>query len=219
MEHEQKRKNVIFLSSSAINLAKIFAQNNTHYDVFLILDKRFPFSIEDETLDNFYSFTFDKKKIFEKDKERYFDNLALFLEDFSPDIIVCNNYYKLLPQSFIDFMKFRNSKLQIINIHHADLRIKDENENRLYKGLQADIKEMIDEAMIISTIHTIDDAQMDEGNHIMYSYETTIKELKQKGIAKKKEDILNYSIRGRIISYHERTKVLKLLTKGIDSFW
>lgn len=219
MEKELERKNVVFLSSSAVNLAKLFAQKNSHYDVFLILDKRFPFSIEDENLDNFYSFTFDKKKIFEKDKERYFDNLALFLEEFTPDIIVCNNYYKLLPQSFIDFVKFRNPKIKIINIHHADLRIISDSGKLLYEGLQADIKEMMDEAMIITTIHTIDDSQMDKGDHIMYSHETTIKELKQKGVCKKKEDILNYSVRGRIISYHERTKVLNLLIKGIDSFW
>lgn len=218
MNKQDLRKNIIFLSSSPVNIAKLFAKNKKEYDIFLILDRKFPFTIEDNNLDNFYPFIFDNNKIFNKNKEKYFDNLTLFIEEFNPDIIICSNYYKLLPKSFIEFMKFRNPKLKIINIHHADLRIKNEKGDMIYKGLQADIKEMLDEGMLISTIHTIDDEKMDEGEHIMYSYETTLKELKQKGICKKKEDIINYSIRRRIINYHEKSKILKILIKGVDSF-
>lgn len=211
---EKKRNSIVFLSSSYVNLAKLFAENNKDFDVFLIIDRKFPFEIED--LDNFYTFTFDKKKIYEKDKERYFDNLAVMVNDYNPDFIVCSNFTKLLPNSFIDFMKFRNSKIKIINLHHGDLRIKDEQGNIRFEGLQADIKEFLDEGMIITSIHHIEDDGMDNGAKIAYSHETTIKELKQKGFVHKVEDILNYRLRNVILSYHERTKVLKLLRRVLD---
>ena len=205
----EKRKNIIFLSSSFVNIAKNFAENNKDYDVFLILDRKFPIEFED--MDNFYTYTFAQEKLFEKDKESYFDNLAVFIEEFKPDFIITNNFTKLLPKSFIEFMKFRNSKITIINIHHADLR---ENEN--YKGLSADIKQFLQDSEIITTIHKIEDEKMDEGEVLAISFPTTLKELKQKGLINKKEDILNLRLRNVIISYHERTKVLKLLKKTIE---
>jgi len=210
---EQKRKNLVFLSSSYVNIAKLFAQNNRDYDVFLILDRKFPFNIEDEELDNFYSFVFDKQKLFDRNSEKYFDNLAVFVNEYHPEFIIASNYSKLIPKSFIEFMKFRNSKIQILNIHHGDLRILDENKDMRFKGLNADRKEMIDEGMIITTIHRIEDERMDEGQVLDYSHETSLRELKQKGFMHKTEEILNYRIRNVVLSYHERTKVLKLLTR------
>jgi len=213
---EEKRKSIVFLSSSFVNLAKLFALSNRNCDVFLILDRKFPINIEDEELDNFYSFTFDKGKVFERDKNVYFDNLAVYLEQFNPDVIICNNYTKLLPKNFIEFVKFRNSSIKILNIHHADLRIKDEKGEMRFKGLNSDMKEMIDEGMIISTIHRIENEKMDEGEQLAFSHETTIKELKQKSILHNPQEILNYRLRNVVLSYHERTKVLKLLKKTIE---
>ncbi len=209
-----KRKNIIFLSSSYVNLAKLFAKNNPDLDVFLVLDRKFPFEIED--LDNFYTYTFDKNKMFDSDKERYFDNLAIFLNQFSPDFFITNNYTKLLPKSFIDFFKFTNSKVKMINIHHADLRILDDEGDMKFKGLNADIKEFIDEAMIITTIHLIEDEKMDTGKKLSFSHETTLKELKTKSVIHGNEDLLNFRKRNIVRAYHERTKVLKPLRKVID---
>ena len=208
-----QRKSIVFLSSSYVNLAKLFAMNNNDYDVFLILDRKFPQDFEDEEFDNFYVFTFDNNKQFEKDKEKYFDNLSVFLEQFKADFIICSNYSKLLPKSFIEFQKFRNSKIKIINIHHGDLRILDEKNDLKFKGLNADVKQFLDEEMIITTIHLIEDEKMDEGKHLTYSHETSLKELKQKHLIHKKEDIINLRLRNVILSYHERTKVLNLLSK------
>lgn len=213
-ESEKQRKHIVFLSSLYVNLAKLFAENNKDFDVFLIIDRKFPFEIED--LDNFYTFTFDKKKIYEKDKERYFDNLAVMINKYDPDFIVCNNFSKLLPKSFIEFMNFRNPNIKILNLHHGDLRIKDDEGKMRFEGLQCDIKEFLDEAMIITTIHHIEDDGMDNGAKIAYSHETTLKELKQKAYAHKREDILNYRLRNVILSYHERTKVLKLLRRVLE---
>ncbi|MCA9497439.1 MAG: hypothetical protein KC589_10950, partial [Nanoarchaeota archaeon] len=140
-----------------------------------------------------------------------------FINEFNPDIIISNNFSKLFPQSFIDFQKFRNSNIKIINIHHADLRILNEKKEMIYKGLNADIKEFLDEAMIITTIHKIENEKMDEGEKIAFSHETTLKELKQKSILHKTEDIINLRIRNVVLSYHERTKVLRLLKKVIDN--
>lgn len=211
---QKRRKSIVFLSSSFVNLAKLFAEKNPDFDIFLILDRRFPIEFED--LDNFYTFTFNKSKMYDKFKERYFDNLGVFVNNYEPDVIITNNYTKLLPQSFIDFMKFTNPKIQILNIHHADLRILDEKNQMRFKGLSADIKQMLDEGMLISTIHKIEDKNIDNGEKLAYSYETTLKELKQKGLFQKKEDILNLRLRNVAISYHERTKVLNLLRKVID---
>ncbi len=211
-----ERKKIVFLSSSYVNLAKLFAQNNSEYDVFLVLDRKFPFDIEDEELDNFYSYIFDKKKIFERDKEAYFDNLGIYINEFEPDLIVCSNFSKLLPKSFLEFIRFTCPKIKIINIHHGDLRIKDEKGDMKFAGLNSDIREFIDEAMIISTIHLIEDENMDTGKPLAYSYETTLKELKQKGYINNKDDILNYRLRNVVLSYHERTKVLKLLKKVVS---
>lgn len=208
------RKKIVFLSSSFVNLALLFAQENKDYDVFLIIDRKFPMDFED--LDNFYSYTFDKNKIYDRNHEQYFDNLGLYVNEFEPDYIVTSNFTKLLPQSFIDFMRFTNSKIQILNIHHGDLRILDTDNKMRFAGLSSDIKQMLDEAMIITTIHLIEDIGMDTGKQLAYSYETTLKELKQKGLFNKKEDILNLRLRNVALSYHERTKVLKLLRKVLE---
>ena len=207
-----ERKNIIFLSSSYVNLAKLFAMNNNDYDVFLVLDRKFPQDFEDEELDNFYVYTFDKNKQFEKDKEKYFDNLSVFIEKFESNIIVCSNFSKLLSKSFIEFQKFRNSKIKIINVHHGDLRVIENNKMK-FEGLNSDIKQFLDEGKIVSTIHLIENEKMDQGKQLAYSYETSFKELKQKGFVHKKEDILNLRLHNVIKSYHERTKVLNLLSK------
>jgi len=213
-EEDIIRKNIVFLSSSFVNLGRLFAENNPEFDVFLILDRKFPFEIED--IDNFYTFTFDKNKIFEKNREKYFDNLALMINDYNPEFIITSNFTKLIPQSFIDFMKFRNNNLNILNIHHADLRIIENNLEMKYVGLNAEIKQFLDEEQIITTIHLIDEEKMDSGKQIAYSHETTLKELKVKGLIHNKEDILNLRLRNVILSYHERTKVLRLLGKTLD---
>lgn len=207
-------KKIVFLSSSYVNLAKIFAMNNPECDVFLILDRKFPFEIED--LDNFYSYTFNKQKIYEKDKEKYFDNLAVMINDFEPDFIITNNFMKLLPKSFLDFIKFRNKKTKIINIHHGDLESLDINGDMKYKGMHGYIKEFLDNEEIITTIHEIENEKMDEGKRLVFSNPTTLKELKQKHLIKVKEDIINLRMKNVILSYHERTKVLKLIKKIIN---
>jgi folate-dependent phosphoribosylglycinamide formyltransferase PurN len=214
IRRDEIKKKIIFLSSSYVNLAKFFASENKEYDVFLIIDRKLPFEIED--LDNFYTFNFDYNKLFERDRSKYFDNLSLFINKFEPDLIVTNNYTKLLPKSFIDFFKFTKN-LDIINIHHADLRIKDDNGDMRYKGLTGDIKQFLDEGMFISTIHKIENEKIDEGEKLAFSHETTFKELKQKGIFSKKEDIFNLRRKNLAISYHERTKVLNPLKKVVSN--
>jgi len=206
-----ERKNILFLSSSFVNIAKIFAENNPNYDVFLVIDRKFPFEIED--LDNFYPFTFNQDKVFERNREKYFDNLAVFTNEFEPDLIITNNFSKLLPASFIDFAKFRNSKMSIINIHHGDLTVNDTDGGMAYAGLNSDIKEFLSDEEIVTTFHLIEDAQMDTGEQLGFSHPTTLKELKQKSLVHKKEDILNLRLRNVILSYHERTKCLNLLKK------
>ena len=52
------KSSVVFLSSSFVNLGKLFAEISPEYDVFLIFDRKFPHEYED--LDNFYTYTFDK---------------------------------------------------------------------------------------------------------------------------------------------------------------
>ncbi len=211
-----KKVNIVFISSSFINLAFLFAQKNPNFDVFLILDKKFPSSFEEESLENFYSFTFDKNKIFEKNKEKYFDSLSIFIEQFEPDIIVSSNFHKLIPNSFINFLKFRNSKIKIINIHHADLRVIEDKEIK-FKGLNGMEKQFLSDLQFLSTLHFIEDEKMDEGEQISYSHETNLKELKQKNLLNKKEDILNLRLKNMVIAYHERNKVLNLLSKEIEN--
>ena len=214
-EEEKTRRNIVFLSSSFVNLARLFAEANSDFDVFLIHDRKFPFEIE-EDLDNFYAFTFDKNKMFEKAREKYFDNLALMVNDFNPEFIITSNFTKLIPQSFIDFMKFRNKNLKIINLHHADLKVKDETGDMRYKGLNAEIKQFLGEEQLVTTIHLIENEEVDSGKQLAYSHETTLKELKIKSFVHHKEDILNLRLRNVILSYHERTKVLKLLRKTLN---
>ena len=213
-DQSKKRKHIVFLSSSYVNVAKLFAKEYPDFDVFLILDRKFPFEIED--LDNFYTYTFDKSKMYERDKERYFDNLGIYVNEFEPDLIITNNYTKLIPNSFMDFLKFTRPHVKILNIHHADLRILDENNEMKFKGLNAEIKEMLDEAMIITTIHRITDESMDTGERLAFSHETTIKELKTKSLLHKPEDMFNFRTKNIVRSYHERTKVLHLLHKVVE---
>lgn len=213
MGEDKSRKRVVFLSSSYVNIAKFFAMKNRDYDVFLILDRKFPFELQD--LDNFYTYIFDKNKVFEKDKKRYFDNLMVFLNDYEPDIIITNNFTKLLNKDFIEFFKFTNPDTSIINIHHGDLRVKDNKSGMLYSGLNSEIRQFLDEGKLVSTLHYIKDDGMDNGDQIAYSYETTLKELKQKGFLKVKEEIINYRVKSVVISYHERTKLLSLLSKTV----
>lgn len=207
-----KRKHVVFLSSSVVNLAKLLALNTKEYDVFLILDRRIPFDIEDEELDNFYLFTFNKNKVFENNREKYFDNLGIYLTQFEPDIIVTNNFTKIIPQSFIDFVKFKFSNAHIINIHHGDLSIFENNEMK-YSGMQGGLRELVDLQTLTTTIHEIEDEGVDTGKQHLVSYPTSIKELRQKHLLNKNEDLINYRIRNVVKSYHERTKVLNNLLK------
>ena len=199
-----ERKNIVFLSSSYVNLAHLFADKYKEYDIFLIADRKFPH--EEMEMDNYYTYSFGNEKQFEKNKVKYFDSLAVYVEQFEPDFIITNNYTKLLPKSFIEFVKFRNKKTKIINLHHADLRKGNE-----FKGLNADIKEFLKTEEITTTLHLIEDEKMDEGKILDYTYPTTLKELKTKTLIHKKEDIINLRLRNVILSYHERTKVLKHL--------
>lgn len=213
---KQESRNIVFLSSSLVNLAKIFAENHLEYDVFLVLDRRFPYDVEDEELDNFYSYVFDKRKLFEKNREQYFDSLGVYVTDLEPDIIITDNFTKLLPKSFVDFMKFRNPRTKIINIHHGDLSVMDKSGNMEFKGLNADVKQMLTEEKLVTTIHLIEDEGMDTGERLAFSHPTTLKELKARKFFHKKEDILNLRIRNVVISYHERSKVLKLLGRVVE---
>ena len=208
------KKKIVFLSSSFVNIAKLFADNNNNYDINLILDKKFPF--DSDEVEDFNVYFYDKNKIFEKNRKKYFDELAVFIDELEPDYIICDNYKKLLPQEFIDFMLFRNSKIKILNIHHGDLRILSDDNDMRFKGLNADVKQFLDEAMIISTIHLIEDDGMDTGERLGFSHETTIKELKRKGYINKKEEILNYRLRNVVLFYHERTKVLGFLRRVLE---
>ena len=198
------RKSIVFLTSSYVNLAQIFADKYIDFDVFLVTDRNFPLDISE--MDNFYSYSFAYQKLFETDKERYFDNLGVFIEQFEPDFIITDNYTKILPNSFIEFVDFRNKKTKIINLHHADLR-----NGKEAKGLNVEIKEFLKYEEIATTIHLIENEKMDEGKILYHTFPTTLKELKTKKLIHKKEDILNLRLKNVILSYHERTKVLKHL--------
>ncbi len=213
-----KRKVIVFLSSSLVNIAKLFAMNNREYDVVLILDRKFPFDIEDEELDNFTSLIFDKKKLFEKNKEQFFDTLGAYCDEFEPDFIITSNFTKLLPKSFLDFMKFRNKNIKFINIHHGDLDQKNEKNEMKYSGLKGFIKEFLEKEQLTTTLHLIENEKMDEGEILAKSFPTTLKDLKQKHFFHHKEDILSLRLKNVALSYHERTKVLKPLAKILETF-
>jgi methionyl-tRNA formyltransferase len=140
----------------------------------------------------------------------------MYLNEFEPDIVICNNFTKLLPQTFIDFLKFTNPKIKIINIHHADLRIKTDAGALAYQGLTGEVKEILEEQQVITTIHYIEDDRMDEGKQLHHSKPTTITEMKQKGFLHDKEEVINFRVKNVITQYHERTKVLTPLSKIVN---
>ena len=47
VEKMEKRKKIVFVSSSFVNLAKSFAEHYLEFDVFLVMDRKFPFDFED----------------------------------------------------------------------------------------------------------------------------------------------------------------------------
>lgn len=202
------RKKIVFVSSSFVNLARNFAEHYVEFDVFLILDRKFPFEFED--LDNFYPFTFNYEKLFDKDSEKYFDNLSVFINEFDPDVIAVNNFNKVIPNSFIDFMKFRNSKIKIVNVNHGDLRKGDE-----FKGLNSDMKEFLKDEEIISSIYMVNGEKVSDEDILVYSEATTFKELKQKNLISKTSDIMNFRLRNVVLTFHEKTKVLKPLYENV----
>ena len=159
----------------------------------------------------FYTYTFANQKLFERNPQQYFDNLSVFIEKFEPDFIITNNFTKLLPKSFIEFGKFRNPSLKIINIHNAHLK-KGED----VRGMNPDIKEFLKYREITSALHLVEDERMDEGKILATSHPTTLKELKRKKFIHNTEEILTPRIRNVILNYHERTKVLNLLHKTIE---
>lgn len=205
------RKKIVFVSSSFVNLARDFAEHFVEFDVFLILDRKFPFEFED--LDNFYPFSFDYQKLFNKDKVKYFDNLSVFIDEFRPDVVVFNNFTKLVPKSFVEFLKFRNSKIEILNVHHGDLR-KGED----FVGLNADMKQFLTEEEIVTTIHKVEDERMDAGEQLAFTEPTNFKELKQKGLFNNKSDIMNLRLRNVALTFHERTKVMRVLYETVCKF-
>lgn len=208
-----QRKNIIFLSSSYVNLARLFALNNRDFDVFLILDRKLPFDYED--IENFYTFNFCNDKLYFKNEEKYFDNLGVMIDDYNPDYIVLDNFSKEVTNSFIEFMTFRNSNIRIIGIHHGDLRV-EENGKLKYKIENPEVRQFIDEELLISTIFFVEKDNYFGGDKV-YSHATTLKELKIKSFAKSKEDIFNMRLRNVILTYHERTKVLGPLNKVIKT--
>ena len=202
---------IVFLSSTATNMAFEVAKQFPEYEIFLILDRKIPLDIEEEMLGNFYVHYFDKDKIYEKNKDQYFDILAMQLLDFEPDLIVCSNYYKLLPQSFIEFVNFRNSLTKIINIHHGDLRIIDENNDMKYSGLHAWKRQFNDSNSFLTTIHYIENEEMDTGRQIAYSDITSFEELNELELITSLDELKSLRVCNVILHYHENAKVLELL--------
>lgn len=212
MTNEWDKPVIVFLSSSATNIAYEFARKSPELEVFLVLDRKIPLDVEEEMLGNYYVHFFDKDKIYSKNKDQYFDILAMQLLEYEPDLIICSNYYKLLPQSFIDFVNFRNSLTKIINIHHADLREVDEKtQEMLYTGLNAWKKEFKDTNSFLSTIHYIEDYKMDEGEHIAYSQPTTFEEVQEIGLIQSFEELESLRVSNVLLHYHEQSKVVEIL--------
>lgn len=209
------KKTIVFLSSKATNLAFDVAQNCPEYEVFLIMDKKIPLDIEEENLGNFYIHFFDKEKIFFKNREKYFDLLAMYLLDFEPDLIVCSNYLKLLSQGFIDFVNFRNSQTQIMNVHHGDLRVLDLENNMKYEGLIGWRKQFEETQKFNSTIHLIEDSRMDTGKQLNYSSATTFQETQELELLKDIKELDSFRVSNVIVHFHEQSKVLELLIDEI----
>lgn len=208
---------VVFLSSSATNIAYDFAKNSPELEVFLIVDRKIPLDVEEEMLGNFYIHYFDKDRVYEKNKDQYFDMLAMQLLDFEPDLIICSNYYKLLPQSFIEFVNFRNSLTKILNIHHADLRVINTiSSNMEYRGLQAWKKQFRNELQFLTTLHLIENEEMDTGRQLRFSEHTTFEELKELELIQSINEIESLRVCNVILHYHEQSKVLELLVKEVQ---
>lgn len=211
------KKTIVFLSSKATNLAYDVAQQCPEYEVFLIMDKKIPLDIEQENLGNFYIHFFDKEKIFFKNKEKYFDLLAMYLLDFEPDLIICSNYLKLLSQGFIDFVNFRNSQTQIVNVHHGDLRNLDDSKDMKFKGIDGWKKQFIELEEFCSTIHLIENKEMDTGKQLAYSQITTFDEVKDLELIKNIKELESFRVSNVILHYHEQSKVLEILIKEIKN--
>ncbi len=191
-------KRVLFLSSSFVNLSRIFSEKNPNITTLLILDRKFPFDADDR--ENLLVSTFPYEKLFDKSPKQYFDNLAVFVSSLEPDVIILNNFSKEINKEFIDFMKFRNPKIQIILIKHADGK-----EN-------SEIRELLDDEELKS--YVID---MISGKELVEIHPTTIKQLKEASLIHDKEEIISLRIKNVVLSYHERTKILKGLSNIITN--
>jgi len=200
-----ERKKILFLSSDYVNCARFFAQIFKKGDIFLILDRKLPFEIFD--LDNFYVYNFDKGKYFDTDKTKFFDLLSVYIDEFCPDIIILDNFYKFLPDNFIEFLNFRNSNIKILTLYHSN--------DLTNLNVNSFVNDFLKQDSFLTNICSI---LKDNSLQILEkSYSTTIKELKQKKILLKREDILNLKTRKIVMSYHERTKVVKLLVRICES--
>ncbi|MCH8520226.1 MAG: hypothetical protein LAT82_05735, partial [Nanoarchaeota archaeon] len=105
-----------------------------------------------------------------------------------------------------------NSLTKIINIHHADLRIIDENSNEMkYTGLHAWKREFSDTQKFSSTIHYIENEEIDTGEQIAYSNSTTLQELQDLELISSITEIESLRVCNVILHYHEQSKVLEVL--------
>jgi hypothetical protein len=217
MNEEQNRKKIVFISSSYVNLAHIFALNNDEMDIFLIIDRKVPFDF-DQDCDNFYIHTFDKRKIYEKSPNSYFDTLAVYINSFEPDVVISDNFDKRFAENFVEFFNFTSPRTHLINIHHGDLRILNKEGKQIYNQENSFEKQFFNEELIVSTVHKV--TKEDFFGEILYhTKETSLKELKQKGFLKKKEEIINFRIKNVILLYHERSKLLTPLVKIVEKLF
>ncbi|MFW5705278.1 MAG: hypothetical protein ACOCXG_05570 [Nanoarchaeota archaeon] len=187
---DSQRKSIVFLSSSYVNLAHLCAISNLDVDVHLVIDKKIPFDFDQE-LENFYIYTFEKRKIYENSPEKYFDTLAVFINEFEPDLIIVDNFDKQLPESFFDFFKFTHSKISFLLLEHSEGKT------------QIDVRKIIDEGEFFSNLKLV-------GKNTIYhkTKATSLKELKSKGLIKSPEELINYRARNVVLLYHEKSKVL-----------
>ena len=115
-----QNKTIVFLSSKATNLAFSTAQKLPKHSIHLINDRKIPFEDESDILPNFNVHYFDVKNKFQKNSQTYFDMLGIEILQLNPHCIILSNYAKDIPQNCIDFIVFRNPKINIISISHSD---------------------------------------------------------------------------------------------------